>query len=279
MGMCREKRIHLLRQFSILLPPFSPKQGQPHVPLGQHTGFAPAWARQNTSISSITPALPALLCRAGGENKFLQDFVQVGLEMMAPVPLPSWNWHSSTPLPGTHLTEPSVHSDKVATNFKATFILYATALQICIPGFMKQRQRKMGWQSAEICRHTLWFTAGNRGVHWLSHYFLPALTFFISKRTFLHRRNQFFPQNNIVMPILWTTLIKRERKQMRERGREFKILPKYVVSDQIFYLARDHFLSFTSLKESQRQGKEVNFPNDYKFWEAKTKRREKKEMI
>lgn len=67
------------------------------------------------------------------------------------------------------------------------------------------------------------------------------------------------------MPILWTTLIKRERKQMRERGREFKILPKYIVSDQIFYLARDHFLSFTSLKGSQRQGKEVNFPNDYKF--------------
>lgn len=67
------------------------------------------------------------------------------------------------------------------------------------------------------------------------------------------------------MPIMWTTLIKRERKQMRERGREFKILPKCIVSAHISYLARDHFLSFPSLKESQRQGKEVNFPNDYKF--------------
>lgn len=66
---------------------------------------------------------------------------------------------------------------------------------------------------------------------------------------------------------------------MRERAREFKILPKNIVSAQIFYLARDHLLLFTSLKESQRQGKEVNFPNDYKFWKAKKKRREEKAMI
>lgn len=66
---------------------------------------------------------------------------------------------------------------------------------------------------------------------------------------------------------------------MRERGREFQILPKYIVSAQILYLARDHLLSFTSLKESWRQGKEVNFPNDYKFRKAKKKKRKQKEMI
>lgn len=78
------------------------------------------------------------------------------------------------------------------------------------------------------------------------------------------------------MPILWTTLIKRERKQMRGRGRGFKSLPKYIVSAQIFYLARDHLLSLTSLKESQRQGKEANFPNDYKFWKAKKEKKREK---
>lgn len=66
---------------------------------------------------------------------------------------------------------------------------------------------------------------------------------------------------------------------MRERGREFKILPEYIISAHIVYLARDHLLSLTSLTESQRQGKKVNFPNDYKFWKAKKKRREKKKMI
>jgi len=48
----------------------------------------------------------------------------------------------------------SLEFQKVVSNFRTTFILYTISPLFCIPGFMKQRQRKMKWQSAEICRHT-----------------------------------------------------------------------------------------------------------------------------
>lgn len=145
--MWREKKIHLLRQFSILLPSFSLKQRSASCATGEDT------VTFHQPIPGKTlPALPAsdaLLWRAGGEKR-------AGI----------WKWWHLCLLPSwepaqlqhlchrIHVTKSSVRLDKVASNFKATFILYATALQFCIPGFMKQRQRKMRWQSAEICRRT-----------------------------------------------------------------------------------------------------------------------------
>lgn len=93
MGMCREKGIHLLRQFSILLPPLSPKQRSASCAMGKAHWLCSSLCqgKQQHHFQHITTAcLCALLWRAGWENKFLQDFAQVGLGMMAPVPLPSW---------------------------------------------------------------------------------------------------------------------------------------------------------------------------------------------
>lgn len=194
MAMSREKRIHLLRQFSILLPPFSPKQGQPHVPLGQHTGFVPACARQNTSISSITPALPALLCRAGGENKFLQGFVQVGLEMMAPMPLPSWNRHSSTPYQELTSLDPLCIQTKLPPTSKQLLffmpLLYKSAFLVL---WSRDREKWDGSQlkfAGTLC-DLLQVTEVCTGLaiifyqHW--HFLFPRERFFIGGTNFFHK--------------------------------------------------------------------------------------------
>lgn len=151
MDMCREKRIHLLRQSSSLLPSFSLKQRSASCATGEDTAIF-HHARENSSITSSTEWPPAF--GEQGENRSA-GFSTGRVEMVTPGP-PSWLGTSTAPhlYQGIYITESLVHLDKVASNFKATFILYAATLQFCIPGFMKQRQRKMRWQSAEICRHT-----------------------------------------------------------------------------------------------------------------------------
>lgn len=103
--------------------------------------------------------------------------------------------------------------------------------------------------------------------------------FFCFQKTifFIGRTNLFMTWHNTthtVMLILWMVLIRRVGKKS-EREMESQIVPKYTASAPIFHSATDHFLSFTLLKASWRQRKEVNFPNDYKFWKAKKKKKKK----
>lgn len=148
MDVCREKRIHLLRQFSSLLPSFPLKQRSASCATGEDTLTFHQGKHQH-HFQHILPVVPT--SGEQGEKKNAGFCTGRAGDDETWTPFPGGNIHSS---PSIYVTEPFVHLDKVTSNFKATFILHAAALQFCVPGFMKQRQRKMRWQSAKICRHT-----------------------------------------------------------------------------------------------------------------------------
>lgn len=156
MDMCREEKIHLLRPFNTLLPSFFLNKRSASCATGKilWLSISLCKGKHQHRFQHIITACPWRSPLESSVRKSGQNFVQAGLEMMTPGP-PSQLGTSTAPhLCKIHVTKSFVHLDKVASNFKATFILYAIALLFCIPGFMKQRQRKMRWQSAEICRHT-----------------------------------------------------------------------------------------------------------------------------
>lgn len=120
----------------------------------QHPGASPfpdtkvsPWCHWGGQPGFVTTASPSTAPLPARGTKPQQDSAQVGLEMGTPEP-PSQLGHPQL------TSVPFVHLDKVASNFKAASVLHSTALQFCIPGFMKQGQRQMSWQAAGICRHT-----------------------------------------------------------------------------------------------------------------------------
>lgn len=178
----------------------------------QHPGASPFpdtkvspwchWGGQPGFVTSASPSTAPLPARG---TKPQQDSAQVGLEMGTPEP-PSQLGHPQ-------LTCPLCAFGQSGQQLQSSFCSSQHCSAILHSWFYEA-----GTETNELAgswnlqAHT-WFTVDNRGVHWLGHYFLPAPTFFISKRMFLHRRNHFFSQNNSVILILWTTLIKDRRKK------------------------------------------------------------------
>lgn len=101
---------------------------------------------------------------------------------------------------------------------------FSTILPSC---FYEAEIEKNGISVSQNFQAHTWFTTGNRALQELGHYFQPALRFSVSKRPSFLMKKQFIitisftTQHNIVMLVLWTVVIKRERKQMKE-GQDLK---------------------------------------------------------
>lgn len=128
--------------------------------------------------------------------------------------------------------------DKVVSNFKTTFILYTISPLFCIPGFMKQRQRKMKWQSAEICRHTCDLLQITEVCNSLDIIFNQHRRFLFPRDPlFIGRTNFFTTQHNTTLSPLYygQHYLKGKKTNERKRDRISNPAKVYCISPNILF--------------------------------------------